>query len=117
VDSAFELELGEHPLPRDRGHHFLEAADIRRAGRDHLDPPALSFGIALIHSEEIASEQRGLITAGAGAYLEHRRPVVGRVAGKELERKRPLGGNELGADILRLLGRHVPELRVLGQPI
>ena len=61
------------PWPVTDGDDFLVAAELGGAGRDQLDPPALLFGIALVHAEQVAGEQRRLVAAGAGADFEHRR--------------------------------------------
>ena len=79
------------PLPVDAGDDFLVAAGFGRAGGDQLDPPALRLGIALVHAEQIAREQRRLVAAGAGADFEHRRALVGRIARQQRQRQRALG--------------------------
>ena len=70
VDARLELQLREHALARDGGDDFLEAADVAVAGRSHLEAPALRGGVALIHAEEVAGEERRLVAAGAGADFE-----------------------------------------------
>ena len=121
VHAAFELELGEHAGAADRGDRFLVAADVGRAGRDQLEPPALHFGEALVHAEQVAGEQRRLVAARAGANLEHRRALVGRIARQQLERQRPLGLGQLVADLFGLGRRHFLELgfggRIGDQPL
>ena len=110
VDAAFIFQPGEHALAADRGDHLLVAAHFRRAGRDELDLPALALGVALVHPEEVAGEQGRLVAAGAGADLEHRRPLVGGVARQQLERQRPFRLGQLGLEVGELLRRHLPDL-------
>ena len=53
--------------------------------RYHLDLPALLGGIALVHAEQVAGEQRGLVAAGAGADFEDGVALVHRVFGQQRE--------------------------------
>ena len=112
VDAALEFEPGEHALALDRRDRFLEATRIGRGGRDQLDPPALRFGIALVHPEQIAREQSRLVAAGAGADLEHRRALVGRVARQQRQRQSAFGIGQGRADRFDLLARHRPHVGV-----
>ncbi len=59
------------------------AAEIRFAGRDDLDLPALALGIARIHAEEVAGEQRRFVAASAGADFENDALLVVGVARKQ----------------------------------
>lgn len=56
---------------------------------DDVEFPMSLFGIACIHTEEVAGEEAGLIAAGAAAYLNDSVLIVGRV-----------GRDEQDADIL-----------------
>ena len=80
-DSNFSLE--KTPAPLDRGDHFSVAADLAFARRQELHLPAVEFGIALVHAEEIAREEPGLGPAGAGADFEDRALLVGGVLRQE----------------------------------
>ena len=115
VDAAFELQPGEHAGAVDRGDRLLVAAELRRARRDQLEPPALRLGIALVHAQQVAGEQSRLVAAGAGADLEHRRAVVGGVARQQLDRQRALGVGQLVADLLGFGRRHFLELGLGGR--
>ena len=103
VDAAFELELGEHAGAGDIGDDFLEAADIVGVGADHLDPPALLGGIALVHAVEVGREQRRLVAAGAGADFEHGRALIGRIARQHGDGERALGLGQFGLEPRDLL--------------
>ena len=50
----------------------------------------MPVGVALIHAEEIASEQRRLLSAGAGAEFEDRALLVGGVLRQKLHLELPL---------------------------
>ncbi len=82
----------------------------RRA--DRLHPPALQVGVALVHAEQVAGEQRRLVAAGAGADFEHRRLVVGGVARQQLERQRALGERQRLGDRRRLRLGHLAHLGI-----
>ncbi|MGY4341489.1 hypothetical protein ACVWW3_006395 [Bradyrhizobium sp. LM2.9] len=82
-DSNFSFENAPRALHlRD---DFLVAADAAFARRDHLDLPALKAREPLVHPEQIAGEQRGLVAAGAGADFQHHVAVVHGVLGQQSE--------------------------------
>ena len=114
VHAAFELEPGKDARPGDRGDRFLVSADLGRAGRDQLEAPALRFGEALVHAQQVAGEQRRLIAAGAGADLEHRRAIVDRIARQQPDRQRPLGLRQTVANFIGFARRHLLELGLGG---
>ncbi len=70
MHAAFVLHARKHALAFDDGDHFLQAADARLGGRQHFHLPALRFGIALVHAEDLGREQRGFVAAGAGADFQ-----------------------------------------------
>jgi hypothetical protein len=81
VHARFEFELGEGAAAADFGNDLLEAPHGAFARRNHLDLPALVGGIAFVHAEKIAGEERGLVAAGAGADLHDHVALVHRVLG------------------------------------
>ena len=85
MHAGFEFELGEGAAAADLGDDFLVAAHAAFARRDHLDLPALLGGVALVHAEQVAGEQRGLVAAGAGADFEDDVALVHRVLGQQRE--------------------------------
>ena len=85
VHAGFEFELGEGAAAADFGDDLLEAAHRAFAGGHDLDLPALLGGVALVHAEQIAGEQRRLVAAGAGADFEDDVALVHRVLGEERE--------------------------------
>ncbi len=72
VHAGFELQLRERRRGRwTLGDDFLEAAHGAFAGRIAPRPcPALQRRKALVHAEQVAGEQRGLVAAGAGADFQ-----------------------------------------------
>ncbi|MDR6357079.1 hypothetical protein Q3H58_003750 [Pseudomonas psychrotolerans] len=78
VRPGFELELGVDVVALDPGDDLLEATVLALVLREHLESPALALGVARIHAEQIASEDRRLVATGAGAdFQEDVAPVVG----------------------------------------
>ena len=85
VHAGFEFQMREDALARDGGDDFLVAADLALAGREHLDLPAVRGGIALVHAEQVAGEQRRLVAAGAGADFEDGVLLVGGILRQQQE--------------------------------
>ena len=100
MHAQFVFELGEGAAAVDFGDDFLVAAHRAFARGHQLDLPSLLGGIALVHAEQVAGEQRGLVSAGAGADFQDDIALVHRVLGHKrkpqlmLERGAP--GLELG---------------------
>ena len=90
MHAGLVLEPREHPLARDLGHDLLDPAEIALARGQDLAAPALQIGVALVHAQEVAREQRRLVAAGAGADLQDRVLVVGRVLGQQQQPHLPL---------------------------
>ena len=63
----------------------------------------MRVGVALVHAEEIGSEQRRLLAAGAGAHFEDRALLVGGVLGQKLHLELPLELFDLRYRAARLL--------------
>ena len=79
MHARLELQLGEGAAPSDLGDDFLVAAHRAFARRHDLDLPAVLGGEALVHPEQVAGEQRGLIAAGAGADFQNDVALVHRI--------------------------------------
>ena len=78
VAAGFELERAVHMVACNAQHDFLVAAQLAFVGAHHLHLPALGGGVAGVHAGQIACEQRGFVTARAGADFHER---VARVVG------------------------------------
>ena len=78
MGAGFVLQPGIGAAAFDAGHDFLVAAVLARAGRFDLDPPALAFGVARVHAEQVAGEDRRLVAAGAGAHFQVQVAIVAR---------------------------------------
>ena len=85
VHAGFEFQLGERAAAADFGDDFLVAAHRAFARGHDFDLPALIGGVALVHAEQVAGEQRRLVAAGAGADFENDVALVHRVLGQERE--------------------------------
>ena len=57
MDTAFEFELAVRALPADLEDDLFEALEHTLVPFDDFDLPALPFGEAAVHSEEIGGEQ------------------------------------------------------------
>ncbi len=81
--AGLELELGVDVVALDAGNHFLVTAVLALALGKDLHAPALFLGVARIHAEQVAGEDRRLVAAGTGTdFQEHVAPVV-RVLGQQ----------------------------------
>jgi hypothetical protein len=72
VAAGLELQPRIGAVAGQPADDFAVAAELGFAGRQNLDLPALALGVARIHAEEVAGEQRRLVAAGAGADFEQR---------------------------------------------
>jgi hypothetical protein len=79
VHAGLVFHLGESAASLDLGDDFLVAAHRAFAGRHHLDLPAVLRRISLVHAEQVAGEQSGLVTAGAAADLQDDVALIHRV--------------------------------------
>ena len=70
VDAALVLHDGVDAVARDLELDGLEAAGVGRAAREDLGLPALRGNEALVHLEQIARKDAGLVAAHAGANLD-----------------------------------------------
>ena len=85
MHAGFEFQFRERAAPADLGDDFLEAADAAGAFGHDFGFPALLGGVALIHAEQDAGEQRGLVAAGAGADFENDVAVIHRILRNEMD--------------------------------
>ena len=79
VRAGLELELRIGAAADDAADDLAVAAVLAGALAEHLDAPALALGVARVHPEQVAGEDRGLVAAGAGADLEEDVALVARV--------------------------------------
>ena len=101
--AGLELEPREDARARDARDDLLVAAVLARALAEHLDLPALALGVARVHAEQVAGEDRGFVAAGAGADLEEDVAVVARVLRDEQPRELERLGLEPGVHVLQFL--------------
>ncbi len=104
VHAALELQAAEHPVAGDRGDDLLVAAHLAFRDAVDLDLPAPPLGVALVHAEQIAGEQRRLVPAGAGAHLQDDRGVLVLVAGRQQQGHVALEIGQAGVQPPQLLG-------------
>ena len=61
---------GHTPSPLSEEGDLVEAAHVRRVGAEHLELPAHAAGVALVHLEQVAGEEVGLLAALGAADLD-----------------------------------------------
>ena len=99
VHAALELQQGVRRLAGLDGAPGLDgrgdglvAAEVGLGGVEHLDAPAAGLGVAGVHPQQVAGEERGLLTALPRLDLEQRVLAVGGVAGHQ-QAAQPLPGD------------------------
>src|SRR5207302_10824656 len=70
MHAGFVLQSGINFVAFDQRNGLLDAADSRFGGVENFHLPALTLGVARVHAQNISSEQRCFITAGAGANFQ-----------------------------------------------
>ena len=121
--ARLELELRVDVVAGDARDRLAVAAQFRRRSGDQLDLPAAALGVARVHPQERAGEERRLVAAGAGAHLEEHVARVVRVLrqqrGLEFARERLHARARrralvLGERLHRRIGRHLVGRREVG---
>ena len=83
MHAGFEFQFAVDILALNPGDDFFIAAVFAFVLGQNLHTPAATLGIARIHAEQVAGENRRFVTAGAGAdFKEYVAPVV-RVLGQQ----------------------------------
>ncbi len=110
VRAALVLQARVGRVALDQRRDRLDPADARVVPVHDLDLPAHAFGVALVHAEELAGKERGLVAAGAGPDLEeHVARVVG-VPGQQQDLQLLLEGGQALVQRRALGGGHLVEL-------
>ncbi|MNN69227.1 hypothetical protein D3C81_1849960 [compost metagenome] len=79
VATRLKLQLAENAVARHLGNHFFIAAVLAFVGTHDLDAPATRFGIAAVHTEQIAGENRRFVTAGTGTHFQEAIALIIRI--------------------------------------
>ena len=85
MDAGLELHDRVHLVALDLELDFLVAARIGGADVHELDLPLARGAEALVHLEQVACEDGGLVTACRGADLHDDVLLIGRIGGNEQE--------------------------------
>ena len=98
VDARFVLQARVRVLAAHLHHGLLETAALRLRRRQQLGLPAMPFGVAPVHVQELRRPQGRLLTARSGADLHDDVLPVVRILGdqQQLERAAELLGTPLG---------------------
>ena len=83
--AALPLEDRIGAVALDRERDLLEAAAVRRAGRELLDLEAAPLRVPREHPVDVAGPERGLVAPDALAHLDDHVLAVGRIRGDERE--------------------------------
>ena len=83
MHAALVFQLAVDALAAHQRDDFLEPAHRRLAHGREFHAPALRFGIARVHAENLGREQRGLVAARARADFEHHVLLVVGILGQQ----------------------------------
>ena len=70
VRAALELQVAPRAVAPHHERDLVEAAEVGRVGRQHLQLPARAQGVGLVHVEQVAGEEVGLLAALGAADLD-----------------------------------------------
>ena len=90
VRAGFELESRIGAAALDARDDFLVAAVFAGAGGQDFQLPALALGVARVHAEQVAGEDRRLVAAGAGAHFQEDIAFVARILRNQQQAERAL---------------------------
>ncbi len=82
-------------------------------GADDLHAPATRFGIAAVHAEEIAGENRRFIAAGSGAHFDKTGALIVGIFRQQQNLQLLLQHVTLLTRFLQLFLRHVTHFRIV----
>ncbi len=118
MDAAFPAKRPVDILAADRDDDFLVSSQVDLVLAHDFHLPVALLGIAAVHAEQVACEQRGLVAADAAANLHDDVPLVVRVFREQQNRELviellflrhevcELLLNEVAHLVVRLLGKH-----------
>ncbi len=110
--AGLELELGVDRLALNPGDDFLVAAVLAGVFRQHLNAPALTFGVTAVHAKQVAGEDSGFIATGAGADFQKHIAVVVRVLGQQQAVQLFFQLSQLRSIGLQVFLGHLPQVRI-----
>ena len=88
VDARFELETGKDAATGNRQGGFLDPAQFGFTQVEKLGPPAMHFGVTLIHPHQVTSKQRRLIAARPRPNFENGILLVGGILRQQKDAQR-----------------------------
>ncbi len=125
VHAALELQTTEHAITRDGRDDLFVTAHFAFGDAFYLDLPSPGLGITLVHAEQIAGEEGGLVAAGSGPDLQDRGGVLVPVARRQQQRHLVLEVGQAQHEVVELLAgqrrhlgivaaKHLLQARCLG---
>ena len=94
VAAGLKLQFGIGPKAHQPGDDFFVAAQVGFAGRDNFHLPAVAFGKARVHAEQVGGKQRRFVAARAGAHFQKNIALVVGVARQQELLQRQLQHNQ-----------------------
>ena len=88
MHARFVFQPRKDALTLHMRRHVADAAQIAFLQLEYLEPPALLFGMALVHPQQVGGEKGGFLAARAGADFQDGRPGVGGIAGQQGQAQR-----------------------------
>ncbi len=113
VTARFELQTAIGTFASHARDYLFITAVFALVGADDLHAPAAGFGVAAVHAEEIAGEDRRLVAAGAGAHFDKAGAFVIRVFRQQQDLQLLLKPLALFARLLQLFLRHIAHFRII----
>jgi hypothetical protein len=112
VDAGLVLHLSVDALAFHDGGDVLEAAYVGLGFGEDFYLPLVLLGEAKIHAKDFGDEERGFVSAGAGAEFEDDVLVVVGIFGEEQNFQLFLGGGESGLEVVELGLGHLAHLGI-----
>jgi hypothetical protein len=79
VTARFKLQLAVNAVTRHFGNHLFVTAVFTHVFAHDLNPPAASFSVTAIHTEQIASKNGRFVATGSGAYFQETIAFIVRI--------------------------------------
>jgi hypothetical protein len=103
VDAGLELQFRISALTGDTRDHLAITAVLSWIRAQDLDCPALPLGVAAIHPEQVAGEDRGFVAARPGTHFEEQVRVVVGIDRHEMHEQLVLESGEPPGELLVLV--------------
>ncbi|MOA40332.1 hypothetical protein D3C78_1621970 [compost metagenome] len=79
MTARLKLQLTVNAVARDFGNHLFVTAVFTHVFAHDLNPPAASFSVTAIHTEQIASKDGRFVATGSGAHFQETVALIVRI--------------------------------------